>query len=301
MLTAEQLKAHSFRSAGKGLYRSDDVDAYMAEAGESLAQAQRKAEELQKSNDELYQRVEALANALNQLRSERELIQKTMILAQKASDDLTTQAQEESERLLREARAEAEGFSRSTREEATGLLTGAKAEVEKIVKEARAHAENIQNRARAKAEILLEEVSGKAQQERIRLAAEIEREKHELTRLQKETGRFRAELLRRLEQQKSALEQLPLFDSDDGGEEAIPAPAPAVQPAPAPAAAPVSVMMPEPEPEPMPVPDSEESAVEEEDPRVNLFGFPSTPLEELEQLEAAFEEPVRGGEGFHLV
>lgn len=271
MLTPEQIKNHHFRSAGKGLYRSEDVDAFFAQAAQALEKSQESAAELQKNGDELYQRVEALANALNQMRAERELIQKTMISAQKAADELTGQAREESARLLREAQAEAERLRREAREEAAALLGGAKREAEKMLMESQAHAESLQARAKARAEALFEEARGKAQQELMRISAETQREQQELARLRQEAARFRGGLLDAVARQMELIEHMPFEEAGARGqepEEAQPAPKPvkpsvAFPAAPLPAAPleeagggkqePVEAK-PEPEPEPAPPP-----------------------------------------------
>jgi len=229
MLTPEQVKKHRFRSAGKGSYYSDDVDGFMKEVAEAFEKAGGGAAELQKSNDELYQRVEALANALNQLRAERDLIQKTMILAQKAADELTSHAQEEGARLLQEAKEESERQRGEARSEAEALVAEAQREVEKRLLESQARAENILAQSKAKADSLFEEARSRAQQELIRISAETQREEQACARLKQEGARFRNQLIEAVAQQMEFIEKLP-FDEE-------PAPAP-TEPA-APAAGPV--------------------------------------------------------------
>ncbi|MDR2687562.1 MAG: DivIVA domain-containing protein [Oscillospiraceae bacterium] len=248
MLTPEQVKKHHFRSAGKGLYKSDEVDEYLAQVAESFEQASGGAAELQKSNDELYQRVEALANALNQLRAERELIQKTMILAQKSADELTSHAQEESARLLREAKEEAERQRKAASEEAEGLVAGAQREVDKRLLESQARAENILAQSKAKADSLFDEARSKAQQELIRISTETQREEQAVARLRQEGARFRNHLIEAVTQQMEFIEKLP-FD-DDGQPEPLPAEPAQAEPEPEPDFQPPPDLQPEPEPEP---------------------------------------------------
>jgi len=213
MLTPDQIKKHSFRSAGKGLYRSEDVDAFLREAAEAYAQNQEDAAqgtaELEKNNEELYQRVEALANALNQLRAERELIQKTMILAQKAAEDITAKAQEESDRATREAKDAAERLRRGSQDESSALLRTTRAEMEKLLLETQAQAENIQAQAKARAESLFEEARGKAQAELVRVSGETQRAQQDLARIKQETARFREDLLSAVARQMEFIEQMP--------------------------------------------------------------------------------------------
>ena len=268
MLTPEQVKKHHFRSAGKGLYRSDEVDEYFEEVASSFQNASDSAAELKRNNDELYQRVEALANALNQLRAERELIQKTMILAQKAADELTSHAQEESTALLQQTRENAEKQRRTAREEADGLAAGAKREADKLLLEAQARAENILAQSRAKADSLFDEARSKAQQELTRISGEAQREQQELARLKREGASFRNNLLDAVARSMEFIEQLP-FDDE-------PKPAPAPEPAPKPAPVPE----PEPEFERKPVPEPEP----EPEPEPSPIQLAIDPLAELEAL-----------------
>jgi len=225
MLTPEQIKKHSFRSAGKGLYRSEDVDAFLKEAADAYAKTQEstaeRTAELQKNNDELYQRVEALANALNQLRAERELIQKTMILAQKAAEDIAAKAQEESDLAIREAKAEAERLRRESQSEASALLRSSKAEAEKQLLEAQAQAENILAQAKARADSLFEEARGKAQAELVRISGEVQRGEQELVQIRQQTSRFRGDLLSAVARQMELIEQMP--DDDQEPDVRVPA------------------------------------------------------------------------------
>jgi cell division septum initiation protein DivIVA len=257
MLTAEQIQKHNFRSAGKGLFRSEDVEAFLKETAKDFGQLQESAAELKKNNDELYQRVEALANALNQLRAERELIQKTMILAQKAADEIGARAQEESEQKAREVQAEAEKIRSEAKEEATKLVNTTKLEVERLMLETRAQAENIQAQAKSSAECLFEEARAKAQQELVRISGETQREQQELQRLRLETNRFRTQLLDAVARQMEFIEQMP--EDVAMREEAQPLLQP--QPAPPPQAQqPTVPQQPEPLPEPEPPKASPEPA-----------------------------------------
>ena len=291
MLTPEQIKKHNFRSAGKGLYRSEDVDAFLQEAAEAYAKTRTNADELKKNNDELYQRVEALANALNQLRAERELIQKTMIVAQKAAEDIKAKAEAESERTTQEAKAEAERLGRDSQAEATLLVRSAKAESEKLLLETRAQAENIQAQAQARADSLFEEARSKAQTELVRISGEIQKQEEELLNIRKETVRFRNELLNAVARQMELIEQMP----DDDQDARLFQPAEAPRPEPQITLVktePTTVVAAELEAEPEVLEESEEEAPAE------LDAPNASPEDMFADLEAALDNPE---EGFHFV
>jgi len=291
MLTPEQIKAQKFRSAGKGLYRSEEVDKFFEETVVAFTKTQENAAELQKTNDELYQRVEALANALNQMRAERELIQKTMILAQKSADELTGKAQEESAKLLRDSKQQSETQRREAREEAERLLNGAQAEVEKLLLEAQAHAENLQAKARARAEKLFDEARSTAQAELVRISSEAEREQQRLAGLQRDSAQLRNALLDFLAKQMTLIEEMP-EDDIEIEEEAPALPAKAVRPAP----------VPEPEPEPEPEEPVPGSPVPEQTFDEVTAEMPETvPADPFDALAAALDDPADTEDGFRFV
>jgi len=211
MLTPEQIKAHKFRVIGKGAYDSADVDSFFQEAVGAFVSAQENASQLQKNNDELYQRVEALANALNQLRAERDVIQKTMIAAQKMADELTSKTQEETDKLRAQAKLDAEE-----------MLGQAQAEVETLALAAQAQAETLQAKARAHAEKLFEEARTKAQEELVTIAAKTQREEQELARLRGQSAKLRNTLLDALAAQMKIIEQMPAEDEEEQQAAALP-------------------------------------------------------------------------------
>jgi len=291
MLTPEQIKKHNFRGAGKGLYRSDDVDAFLKEAAEAYAKTQESAAErtaeLQKNNDELYQRVEALANALNQLRAERELIQKTMILAQKAAEDIAAKAQEESDRAVREAKAEAERLRRDSQAEASALLRSSKADVEKLLLEAQAQAENITAQAKARADSLFEEARSKAQTELIKISGEVQRKQQEFVQIRQQTSCFRGDLLSAVARQMELIEQMPDDDQESG--EAKPVSVPQPQPKP-------QITLVKTDPEPM-----QESGIRLQEAGDEEPAAPEEPISGQDDMFADLEAVLDTEEGFRFV
>lgn len=156
-MTPEQIKAHKFRSAGKGLYRSDDVDAFFQESvaafvktQEENAQLQAQAGQMQGAYDELFQKTEKLADALSQMKGEREIIQKTLITAQQLADDMTEKARAEADTLLANARKQAEQTKATAQQQVGDITLQAKATAENTVARARVQAEDMVTQAQVK-------------------------------------------------------------------------------------------------------------------------------------------------------
>ncbi|MCL2194597.1 MAG: DivIVA domain-containing protein [Oscillospiraceae bacterium] len=149
-MTPEQIKAHKFRSAGKGLYRSDDVDAFFQESvaafvktQEENAQLQAQSAQMQAAYDELFAKTEKLADALSQMKGEREIIQKTLITAQQLADDMAEKARVESDALVANARAQAEQTKAAAQQQVGDITLQAKAAAENTLARARVQAEDM--------------------------------------------------------------------------------------------------------------------------------------------------------------
>ncbi|MCL2445836.1 MAG: DivIVA domain-containing protein [Oscillospiraceae bacterium] len=159
-MTPEQIKAHKFRSAGKGLYRSDDVDAFFQESvaafvktQEENAQLQSQASQLQTAYDELFQKTEKLADALSQMKGEREIIQKTLITAQQLADDMTDKARAEADTLVANARTQAEQTKAAAQQQVGDITLQAKAAAENALARARVQADDMVADAQVKVQV----------------------------------------------------------------------------------------------------------------------------------------------------
>jgi cell division initiation protein len=90
------------------------VDAFVSSLSDTF-------EELMKENREAKDRVGALQISLDELRRKEELINQTLVSAERMVDDMKRQAQREAELRIREAEVAAESLTRKAREERVAI------------------------------------------------------------------------------------------------------------------------------------------------------------------------------------
>ncbi|HET8760701.1 MAG TPA: DivIVA domain-containing protein [Nitrospiria bacterium] len=108
-VTPVDIQQIGFRRAFRG-YDRHEVDAFLSSLSETF-------ESLMKENRESKDRIEALEAALAELKRKEELINQTLVSAERMVDDMKRQAQREAELRVREAEVAADTLTRKAREE----------------------------------------------------------------------------------------------------------------------------------------------------------------------------------------
>ncbi|MDR1733471.1 MAG: DivIVA domain-containing protein [Oscillospiraceae bacterium] len=200
MITGDDIRGHVFKSAGKGLLYASEVEGVLEAASNGLDEYARELAQAEQNSEDLYERVEGLANALSQLRSERELVQRTLLMAQRTADEATAKAESEAENLRTQARAEAERL----KQEST-------AEAQRVVSEAKSKVEEITLRARAKADLIVEQAGSGVKQEAERIAREKQQQQEAYNAVRLEAEKFRQKMVDLLQGQLRAFESMPAY------------------------------------------------------------------------------------------
>jgi cell division initiation protein len=112
-VTPLDIQQIGFRRAWRG-YDRHEVDAFVSSLSDTF-------EELMKENREAKDRVGALQISLDELRRKEELINQTLVSAERMVDDMKRQAQREAELRIREAEVAAESLTRKAREERVAI------------------------------------------------------------------------------------------------------------------------------------------------------------------------------------
>lgn len=108
-VTPVDIQQIGFRRAFRG-YDRHEVDAFLSSLSDTF-------ESLMKENRESKDRIEALEAALAELKRKEELINQTLVSAERMVDDMKRQAQREAELRVREAEIAADTLTRKAREE----------------------------------------------------------------------------------------------------------------------------------------------------------------------------------------
>jgi cell division initiation protein len=112
-VTPLDIQQIGFRRAWRG-YDRHEVDAFVSSLSDTF-------EELLKENREAKDRIGALEASLDELKRKEELINQTLVSAERMVDDMKRQAQREADLRVREAELSAETLTRKAREERVAI------------------------------------------------------------------------------------------------------------------------------------------------------------------------------------
>lgn len=193
MLSPNNIKGKSFDTEKNG-YSKDDVNEFLAQVAEDYA-------EVVKANQDTEAKIIKLVEKINEYREDEEAIQQALIVAQK-----------ESNKILTEAKTQAHDMIESAKSEQVRLAEQSAAECERIVKE---HKEKCAELIRNNTEITEKKIN------EIRSAYDEELEKYE--NLKAEVTQFKADLTQLYNRQIRLIMEIPTFEpaADDAAEETV--------------------------------------------------------------------------------
>ena len=178
MLNPDKIKEKEFQTTGRGSYRADDVDSFLAEVSSSY-------EQMFKENGELVKKISLLANKVEEYKKDENSLKEALLAAQKLADKIVADAKEKIKSDLADAQ-----------EEVDGMLSSAKGEAADIV--AKNEADGTILQAKKQADEILGTVNRKVTQES--LAFDM---------LQKESSDFRSKLISMYKEHLNLINDLP--------------------------------------------------------------------------------------------
>lgn len=193
MLNPNNIKGKTFDTEKNG-YSKEDVKEFLAQVAEDYA-------EVVKANQDTEAKIIKLVEKINEYREDEEAIQQALIVAQK-----------ESNKILTEAKTQAHDMIESAKSEQVRLAEQSAAECERIVKE---HKEKCAELIRNNTEITEKKIN------EIRAAYDEELEKYE--NLKAEVTQFKADLTQLYNRQIRLIMEIPTFEpaTDDAAEETV--------------------------------------------------------------------------------
>ena len=124
MLTPLDIQKKEFRRAWRG-YCEEEVNTFLDQAAQEF-------EYLIRENQELKEKVIQTEQSVAHYREMEEAIKKTLVMAQKSTDDLRQNAEKEANILLDRSRLEADQLTREAEQQAEGLLREAEKRVSEM-------------------------------------------------------------------------------------------------------------------------------------------------------------------------
>jgi len=219
MIMPNQITNHEF-TYSKGMYKAAEVDAFLKEIEESYDKTFRE-------NGELVKKLGILADKVEEYRAEEDNIRVALLAAQKAANQLTTNAQQEAEKTMEEATINSQAILATAKEEAQLATDDADAYVAKVTAEADQKANETISRAQSSANALLADAQFKAEalvaeanEEAAKAKADYQRNKKieevALEAIKRETAKFKSELLEIYRAHISLINEIPaLIEVDE--------------------------------------------------------------------------------------
>lgn len=107
MLSVKEINSKRFEQAKPG-YNTEEVDAFLRQIAQDIAQYQREKEEAEK-------KIEVLVESVREYKKDEEALKDALIGAQKQKREVVAEAQEKADKILADAHAQAEEILGSTR------------------------------------------------------------------------------------------------------------------------------------------------------------------------------------------
>ncbi|MEG0545632.1 MAG: DivIVA domain-containing protein [Oscillospiraceae bacterium] len=186
MLTPEKIKGKEFQTTGRGSYRADDVDSFIAEVSSSYDQ-------MFKENGELIKKISILANKIEEYRKDEDSLRTALFAAQKLADQIVKEANDSIKGKVDAADDTAKEIVDKANKVANELKANAKNEADGVILSATKQAEEI-----------LGTVNRKITHES--LAFEM---------LQKEASEFRSKLIDMYKEHLNLINKLPEIAEDE--------------------------------------------------------------------------------------
>ncbi len=166
MLTLEQIKMQTFPSAGRGAYRSMDVDAFLQQVYISFtelmsenASMKRKFASLSSIIDEYNVGKNAIATALVKAQA---VADETMLTANQDAKSIVNDAKEEAKEILDESISKADAYAREKKEAADANFARSEKELSRVMGEAKAQSEAYLKQINEQAAALITDANEKA-------------------------------------------------------------------------------------------------------------------------------------------
>ena len=129
MLTLEEIENISFRKAGIGGYKTDDVDTFVD--GVIL-----KVKDLEIANKELESRIEQLNEKIQKYKEKEESVQDAIITAEMTAKSLVREATHKSEVMVTDAKTKAENIVKEANEKAEKTLSESNRKADTVINNA---------------------------------------------------------------------------------------------------------------------------------------------------------------------
>lgn len=205
MLTPANIKNHYFQNVGRGFYKSEEVDEYIAQIASSYDLVFRE-------NKELIRKLNILASKIEEYRNDEQRIKNAIINAQRMASKLISDARKESESIIEAAEVKAQSADSITNARIKKRIDEVELQIKETFDKARSQAkkatEKAENDAKAvitdakiKASEIIENAAKTSKMQLSNIAQDIENQQSLLNKIKEESEVFKLALIKRYEDQ----------------------------------------------------------------------------------------------------
>lgn len=198
MMSINEIRNYSFKQQRGGSYKASEVDSFMSEVIATLDALTSAYEKAKKDNDELYRKMNVLADKIEEYRKDEDNIRIALLTAQRMAESVVGEANEKAKKILDDAQEKADetygGIKKETDEYVIEQKNDADMYAAKLRKEAddyhaekTALADDLYSRAKsdydekmAQAELKAKAITDKAENEATRVISDCEEKRAEM-------------------------------------------------------------------------------------------------------------------------
>lgn len=193
MLTPTQIRNMEFQKTSIGGYKPLDVDCFLEELATTI-------ESLYKENNEMLEKLNVLANKIEEYRKDEDSIHTALLNAQRMAD-----------KVVKEAKEQAEMLQSSAQKRADETVAAANAKSEATINKATKNAEELTRTTRKNADRLTAETKEKTDRMVSAAVDSVSRQQQAFNKLKTEVSSFRSNLLTRY---KTHVEMITLIPNE---------------------------------------------------------------------------------------
>lgn len=195
-MNINDIKSKQFDIVKRG-YNPEEVDVFLREIARFI-------DKMSDEKTELLKKMEILANKVEEYKQDEESIQEALLGAQKLGKSVLSRAQEKASELERESQEKSDHMLSVAKEESDKLLSDAKSVAQDLLVKAKTESTRMVAEAQQQVETIIKTSK-----------YEIEKEKNNLIRVQKEVSTFKTSLLDLYRSHIDLIKNLPEIEEDE--------------------------------------------------------------------------------------
>lgn len=152
--TADEIRSYQFQKSGISGYKAGDVDDFLDNIASDY-------DEMEKIKAEFVEKIQVLADKINEYRENEDSVKEAILSAQKTGDEILRERKESADNYYNEKVGDADAKAKEINEATDKLITEAKTTAQEIIDKSTMEAQRILTQAKSQAEKVHNEMEQK--------------------------------------------------------------------------------------------------------------------------------------------